>query len=154
MDDLQAVYVTRTKQGDSGTFGQAELPNGVILATGELPWHNNQNGISCIPDNSEDGYLAKWLWSESHKAFKYHLVNVPGRTAVEIHSGNFCGDVSKGYQSDVLGCILLGKGLGQLMTTKLEKNKIQDAVVHSADIVKMFEDLMDGKDFILKIKYL
>jgi hypothetical protein len=35
-----------------------------------------------------------------------------------IHSGNHAGDVSKGLRSDVLGCILLGLGLGELLGQK------------------------------------
>lgn len=40
------------------------------------------------------------------------MTGVPGRSAILIHSGNFAGDKSKGFKSDVDGCILPGFGVG------------------------------------------
>jgi hypothetical protein len=64
----------------------------------ELPWKNNQRRISCIPKGN---YKAI-----KHKSPKFGLSlwlqNVPNRSEILIHKGN--------YHTDILGCILIGKG--------------------------------------------
>ena len=44
----------------------------------------------------------------------YEVKDVPGRTAILIHAGNFAGDTTRGLRSDVQGCILLGMGRGEI----------------------------------------
>ena len=41
--------LTRTKTGDSGTFGNLRLDDGSLFVTGELPWRDNAPQKSCIP---------------------------------------------------------------------------------------------------------
>jgi Family of unknown function (DUF5675) len=41
-------------------------------------------------------------------------MGVPGRDGILIHSGNFGGDVEKGFVSHILGCILVGEYFGTL----------------------------------------
>ena len=65
----------------------------------ELPWRDNLSGISCVPDGT---YKAKFYLSPS-KGPTLLLENVPGRTYIEIHAGNFT------YQ--IKGCILVGDGI-------------------------------------------
>ena len=71
----------------------------------ELPWKNNQKGVSCIPQNT---YLCKKVKSPSKNkkigGWVYLLMDVPGRSAVEIHIGNF----ASGIKVDTEGCILVG----------------------------------------------
>jgi hypothetical protein len=148
---MKTLILTRKKTGDSGTFGEMTFPDGTAVKTGELPCKDNQNDISCVPP-SDDGYVCKWEWSPKRLCYKYCLQDVPDRIMIQIHSGNFCGDVNLGYQSDVQGCILLGANLGKLMTTHLKENKMQDAVVTSVPTVKAFEKLMNSEDFLLIIK--
>lgn len=62
----------------------------------ELPWKNNERRVSCIPVGI---YKAK-----KHQSPKFGqsfwLQNVPGRSEVLVHPGNFT--------SQILGCILPG----------------------------------------------
>jgi hypothetical protein len=44
----------------------------------------------------------------------FRLEQVPGRTGILIHRGNFAGDRAKGYRSDVDGCILVGSAVIEL----------------------------------------
>jgi hypothetical protein len=74
--------------------------NGVITSyTVERPWKDNQENISSIPSGTYDGRLR---YDHSDR-WRVELIDVPGRTNVQIHIGNQ-PDQSK-------GCILVGKKL-------------------------------------------
>lgn len=85
------------------TLGQLFVYEGtrelLRLKTLELPWKDNQRNISCIP---EDEYDVHYRYTV-HSKFKYphfHIQDVPDRSWVLIHKGNF------NYQ--IQGCILVG----------------------------------------------
>lgn len=78
------------------TFGQIVLPSGQVIYTLERPWHDNEPDISCIPTGT---YLCVGHDSPRHPQ-TWQLINVPNRTEVLIHTGNF--------EKDTLGCILIG----------------------------------------------
>jgi hypothetical protein len=44
----------------------------------------------------------------------YEITGVPRRSHILFHQGNFCGDTSMGYRSNVRGCILVGLKRGVL----------------------------------------
>ena len=106
---MRTATLTRQPSTDEGTFGTLTTDSGLSVRTGELPWEDNATGVSCIPPGV---YTARWSWSTSHGGSLYHLVDVPMRSSVEIHSGNLCGDTTKGFASDVRGCVLPGMGVG------------------------------------------
>jgi hypothetical protein len=62
----------------------------------ELPWKNNANYVSCIP---EGRYRVKKRWSKKYKNH-FHILNVPGRDYILIHEAN--------YVFQLLGCIAVG----------------------------------------------
>jgi hypothetical protein len=62
----------------------------------ELPWKNNEQQQSCIPAGR---YKVVKRHSDKYKDH-FHLTNVPGRSMILIHSGN--------YFTHTLGCILVG----------------------------------------------
>lgn len=66
----------------------------------ELPDKGNQKKISCIPAGT---YPVKKITSPT-KGKCFLLSDVPGRTAVEIHIGNYAA----GSKVDTEGCILPG----------------------------------------------
>ena len=143
---MKTVLLVRRSTGDDGTFGKAYTDERGYY-TAELPWKDNQSGISCIPTGE---YICKWLYSPHHNRALYHVQNVVGRTDVEIHPGNYAGDTTKlnpnngeHLRSDVLGCILLGLSaeliLGQMM------------LISSAKAIEAFEKEMAQEDFLLKI---
>ncbi len=110
--------ISRYHTGDVGTIGWAQLVRmanviDILFAcdTIELPWRNNHQSLSCIPAGS---YPAHVTFSPHFSAHLYELLNVPNRSDIRIHSGNFAGDTQKGFHSDVTGCILLGKSIGTL----------------------------------------
>lgn len=65
----------------------------------ELPWKDNKRRVSCIPEGVYEAI--------KHRSPKFGdcfwIQNVPGRSEILIHVGNF--------HKDTLGCILPGKEL-------------------------------------------
>lgn len=121
--------IKRMKYSDAGTFGYMRVQKDgheKSYVTAELPWRGNKRGISCIPSGEYD---AACFHSPNHNRLVYLLKDVPKRDMIEIHVGNWAGDVDKGYVSDVKGCILIGLALGKPET---RKGVAQDGVVHSA----------------------
>lgn len=134
-----AGRLTRSKTGDTGTFGMLEIA-GHTFHTGELPDRGNAEEISSIPAGT---YICKWQWSPKFKKNVYHLQDVPGRTVIEIHPANWMGDAGLGLKCQLNGCIALGKSRGQLSG--------QDAVIASQAAIEEFEKLLGGQDFELTI---
>lgn len=106
-NDLPLVHIIRFKSSDQGTQGYLFF-NTFQCCTLELPWKNNQRSISCIPH----GYYLMKPYLFRGKYPSYHILDVPNRSNILIHQGNFAGDVSKGYLSNVEGCILVGRYFG------------------------------------------
>ena len=107
------MLLTITRQGGTcqGTVGRAVLDTGEEWDTLELPWHGNQHLVSCIPAGN---YVASMTWSNRFARMLYEVFNVPNRTAIRIHSGNWAGDTEHGWRTDVDGCILLGQEVGEI----------------------------------------
>jgi len=106
---MRRADIFRLRRSDQGTEGILVSGN-YDCRTLELPWRDNQKQISCIPPGEYDVEMRL-----SNKYGRIYWVRqVPNRTYILIHSGNYTGDVSKGYKSHVMGCILLGKESGFL----------------------------------------
>jgi hypothetical protein len=73
----------------------------------------------------------------------YEILSVPGRTNVLIHTGNWAGDTTAGFRSDVLGCVVLGLYAGVL--------RGQKAVFVSRPAVTALAEAMASKPFTLDI---
>lgn len=137
---MDTAYLKRTEESKHGTFGVLSAPSiGFSCFSGELPWKNNRNRVSCIPTGE---YLVKIRKSPKYGII-FHLKDVEGRTYILIHWGNLCGDVEKGLISHTAGCIILGKKLGLLLSQK--------AVLNSRITVKKFMRLMQNEPFKLII---
>lgn len=82
-----------------------EPSSSFLIHTLELPWRDNKNSVSCIPEGEyQVSYLAK---SNSGKYRRvYHVRDVPDRAGILIHSGNTTRDTK--------GCILVGMKMGTL----------------------------------------
>ncbi len=84
------------------THGRLLLSGIPVLHTLELPWRENSQQISCIP---EDTY--RCVRTDNRKTSggleipsTFEVTNVPGRGGILFHVGN--------YTKDTQGCILLG----------------------------------------------
>lgn len=100
--------------GTNGVLSHDEL---ALCHTIELPWKDNQHGISCIP-------LGKYELKKRYSPkFKWHLIveNVPKRDMILIHPAN---DAIK----ELKGCIapvttITGEGKGDKSRVVFEKLK-------------------------------
>lgn len=85
------------KEQTLGTLGVFEDGKRLFYCqTLELEDDKNKKQKSCIPKGT---YTVKKRYS-SKFGNHLHITNVPGRTAILIHSGN--------YHRDILGCVLVG----------------------------------------------
>ena len=132
------IYLFRTTTSDQGTEGILAT-DGFFCKTLELPWRKNQRSISCIPSGE---YTVKIRKSPKYGT-TYWVTNVPNRSYILIHPGNFAGDTKKGFKTHVNGCILLGKNHGFLGN--------QRAVLSSRTTVRKFRNVMKDKTFKLTI---
>lgn len=101
----------------------------------ELAWKDNASKISCIPEGV-------YTVVPRHSA-KYgrhlHITNVPNRSFVLIHWGNYAGSINpKTLQSDIRGCVLVGASFADI-----NKDGILDIVNSKpifAGLMLMFPD--------------
>lgn len=121
-----------------GTFGTILLDDHTSWSTGELPWADNQHGISCIPAGT---YTCKWINSPKH-GMCYQVMDVPNRDMIEIHSANF-------PPQQLLGCIGLGESIGLL--APYPGAIPVTAILQSKQAVQEFEDNLKTEDFQLTV---
>lgn len=141
---MKQAILLRQAESDEGTFGTLKVYEGGALLyscfTGELPDRDNQQSISCIPS----GRYSCQPWHSKKFPDHYNVMRVPGREAILIHEGNFCGDKRKGYKSNVAGCILVGRALGTIQGQK--------AVLSSRLAMNDLRDVLGENLFSLEIK--
>lgn len=112
------VLLLRRSTSDQGTFGTLVATRDgaapLQLFTGELPWRDNHARVSCIP---EGNYKCQ-PWHSRKYPNHYNVMDVPERSAILFHSGNFSGARDKGFLTNVEGCILVGKARGTIKGQK------------------------------------
>lgn len=120
MVDMKKITLQRFVH-DKVTFGKLSLDwcKHPDIYTIELPWNDNKKSISCIPQGLYN--LIPYNSKKYPNVFK--LLNVPGRSDILIHVGNYACEVTVGngtFQTDTEGCILVGFGIeeGIPMITK------------------------------------
>lgn len=112
----------------------------------ELPDKGNRTGVSSIPAGR---YTCVWDQSPS-KGWCYHLQDVPGRSYILIHPGNWAGDLHKGFYSDLRGCIAVGMGLGW-GTPPNASHGPQRMIVKSRIACEALRKFFDSQTFELEI---
>lgn len=133
------INLYRLERSDQGTRGFLIADSNFYCYTMELPWRDNARSISCIPAGEYDVKI-----KVSAKYGKvYYIKEVPDRSHILIHSGNFAGDTSKDFKTHSKGCILLGQKKGYFSNQK--------AVLNSKLTIKKFMKYMNDEPFILKI---
>lgn len=127
--------VTLKRNFDNGkeTLGELFFEN-FACKTLERPYLGNQTNISAVPTGL---YNVQWRFFFRKLRYAYQLQNVPSRSGIFIHAGN--------YVNDVQGCILLGDSYNDINSDGLTD------VLNSRITIKKFEDLMNKRDFQLNI---
>lgn len=93
------IQLQRMYSDDDCTLGVIVV-SGLRFFTLELPWLNNAPNISCVIDGK---YNYKKRVSPGKGYEVIELIDVPGRSYIQIHLGNFTNQIQ--------GCILPGTGL-------------------------------------------
>ena len=102
----------------------------------ELPDLGNQHFTSCIKEGT---YLCKQEYSDKFK-YHYRLYDVPGRSGVLMHIGNYAA----GKKIDTEGCILPG-----LYFADINADGNTDVAESTKAMIKLLSIL--PKEFMLKI---
>jgi hypothetical protein len=128
---MRQILITRIRQDDDvQTLGHMTVYDGLKkifeCSTLELPWKDNKNSISCIPDGSY--WLEKYNSPSKGECFLFSRVK--SRSMIEIHKGN--------YYTDILGCILPGAGF-----TDINKDGYLDVHTSGRTMDKLLEIMPD-----------
>jgi hypothetical protein len=130
------VLITRNASDSKQTLGTLRTSDGKFGCNSlELVWLNNKVNISYIPKGT---YTCKWTFMLSELRYRYQIMNVPGRTGIFIHAGN--------YYFNSKGCIILGS-----LPQDINKDGELD-LINSNVILDSFEKMMNKKDFTLIIQ--
>lgn len=101
---MGTLFLTRFAYAPDGTFGQLELPDGQVIYTVEQPWNANKESASCIPDGVYSLAMRRSPVVERTSGGEYpegwEVTDVPERTYIMLHPGN--------WPDDVAGCIAVG----------------------------------------------
>lgn len=109
------------------TIGRLALSGGAFQCfTLELPWKENERGISCIPAGTYEAFKRV----SPKNGLVYELVNVKDRTNIQGHSGN--------YTRQIEGCILHGSSV-----TFLDADSIPDVANSKETLAKLLSLLPD-----------
>lgn len=125
------LTITRFYNPDC-TLGRLVLGNFQCF-TLELPWLNNANDISCIPE----GVYKAFKRNSPTNGFVIELKEVPNRSYVQIHKGN--------YTRNVKGCILVGDGI-----KFLDSDSIPDVTSSSVTLTKLLSLLPEEFEVTIK----
>jgi hypothetical protein len=85
------------------TIGRLALSGSAFQCfTLELPWKENERGVSCVPKGKYQAFKRQ----SPKNGLVYELANVKDRTNIQGHSGNFTRQIE--------GCILHGSSVAFL----------------------------------------
>lgn len=134
------VTITRQSNDHRQIMGILRSSDGKFgCCTLELAYNNNQHDISSIPTGI---YECIWSYMNDLKEYHYQVMNVPNRTGIFLHEGNY----ATGKKIDIQGCILLGGAYSDI-----DGNGEPD-IINSRIILNAFENFMGKKQFQLVIK--
>lgn len=110
-----------------------------ILGVHHNPLFTLENPIRAVPTDNripEGGYYCRPFSGAKFKDV-YEVKNVPGRTAILIHAGNF--------EKDTSGCILIGCGAGTQVNG-------EPMILESQKALNIFRSIIGQQDFLLRIE--
>jgi len=108
---------------DDCTIGRLSV-DGIHCFTLELPWKLNMPQVSCIPP----GEYRVTKYQSPSKGLCLLLHDVPHRSMIEIHAGN--------YTSQIEGCILVGDSVRYL-----DADTIPDVTNSKTTLARLIEYL-------------
>jgi hypothetical protein len=130
---MEEITLRRLATQGKQITGEIIRAGTVVAKTIELEWKDNARRISCIPIGT---YTVVKRTSNKY-GNHFHLINVPGRDMILIHSGN--------YYSDSLGCIIVGSD-----HKDIDKDGMVDVVNSKATLSRMFTTFPDRFKLVIK----
>ncbi len=100
---MNIYKIRRLRTNQDGTFGNFCIDDDMVCVTAELPWDDNLPNKSCVPTGT---FTFEAFSSPVHGA-TWKATNIPGRSNIEIHTGNI-------PLKESLGCIIVGENFGEL----------------------------------------
>ena len=95
------LKLIRDEDNGLSTIGRLYCEGDFLCFTLEDPWNENSKGISCIPKGCYELYTKTYgRYYDKYNVPIPILRDVPGRSEILIHPGNF--------PEDTRGCILVG----------------------------------------------
>jgi hypothetical protein len=109
----------------------------------ELPWKNNAQSVSCIPEG-----IYRVIIRHSQKYSRHlHITNVDGRSYILVHWGNYAGSKNpKTGSPDIRGCVLVGKA-----HLDIDGDGLRDITASKVTFNKMMSYVEDGDEVELEI---
>lgn len=127
---MKKAFIKRLSHGEKQTLGELFIRDGddevFTCKTLELPWLDNKVQVSCIPAGS---YKVKKRNSAKY-GDHFHIEDVPGRTFILIHHGN--------YYTDILGCVLVGTS-----HTDINNDGLRDVTASRTTMAKLNQIMPD-----------
>src|SRR5688500_13941630 len=121
-------YKDKQTEGNLTVYDDHDKPV-FVCKTLELPWRDNQKMVSCIPEGE---YLVSKRAAHPLRKYEHFILhNVPNRSYILIHSGN--------YVWHVLGCLIVGDS-----HTDINKDGLKD-VTNSKATLKILVSLLPEK---------
>lgn len=123
-------FESNEKQTLGNLLGTKEANSGIEtikLVTLELAWKDNRRSISCIPE----GWYDVEPRTTPSRGPHFHILNVPMRTWILFHKGNFYFDIE--------GCTLPG-----LRHSDINGDGYRDVVSSAVAMGKLLEFAPDG----------
>ena len=103
------MVIIRYDTGPEGTPGTLILRDWRTYRVIELPWKDNARDVSCIPAGGP--YALRVRPAAESRRFSYDHVavdDVPERSNILFHGGNWGGSEADGFACELLGCIAPG----------------------------------------------
>lgn len=131
---MSIVRIKRAFQNHDVTLGMLQVDDlhHVPIFTLENPWMDNKPYVSCIPTGE---YHCVPFSGQRYKGV-YEVLNVPKRSAILFHWGN--------WEFETQGCILLGLSCGEL--------REKTAVINSKKAVEYLKHLLKYEPFDLIVE--
>lgn len=126
--EILRTYREKQTEGNLIVFDDQDKPI-FTCKTLELPWRDNQRMVSCIPEG--EYMVHKRAGHALRKYTHFHIQDVPNRTWILIHSGN--------YVWHVQGCVLVGDA-----HKDINKDGLKD-VTNSKATLAILVDLLPDK---------
>lgn len=130
------VEIVRTYEPKQ-TIGEFLIDGVEFCKTLELKWLDNTRSKSCIPEGTYK--VVKRLAHEKRKYDHFHVLNVPNRSYILIHTGN--------YSSQILGCILVGD-----RHIDMNKDGLLDVANSTITLKKLYDLMPDSFELTIRNK--